>query len=1713
MKFGFSTAESISVDGSVLLSTHNSLKTETEFTWEPNALGSHDVVYASSANCWTQTVYVSALSFFDQPAPNPPTSKVANISITPVTREIPQTGGGAAINTSGSGAWTAAVSDDWISLNATSGAAGKPVAYVVGANANVEDRVGYVYVAGYTHTVTQKGLGATVDKTNIEVERDGGTGTVTITPTNTRSSWKARPNCDWISISPTSGMGPTTVTYRVAPWHEVSTRSGTFTVGGHTVTVFQYGSRMALDTYSATRDYYAHVISVKVDALAVTSWTVKPNASWISVVDAGNGQGGDMVSIAISENPSYRARTGTVTIGTETFTVTQEGRTALSFAISPAQTTAAVSGANGLVSVTATPDLPWTAKSGANWITVLANFQKGAGNGNVVYTVSPQSTLYARTGKITITPEKASKMPAQTHTVKQPAATSALSATGHEFAAAGETASVEVTVNDIVEWKVANLPDWITLSGSASRVGPGTVTLAAAANETVYPRAATVKIAEKAFKVSQRARGVEVEYDNKLFGTDGGMESISIHPDGNVAWKAVASADWIVIYQNDSGTGDAEIFYIIAPYTGDGSPRTGTITVGDKVVYITQRAYDLDITPKGDWVTGNAGAGEIGVSASIGDVWSAIVTEPWITIVTGYDAGTGSGTVRFTYTDNETGKTRTGKIIIAGEVYTLTQAARVRVTITAEVSGGGHVSGAGTYTLGEQATLTAVPDDGHEFLYWTDDAGETMQNPLVLTADVAKRVTAHFGPLTPEFTNTESSIEGVRLMWRNLAWATQYKIYRAPTNESSTKELATLVADGTCTYLDTTGEIGKTYFYWVEAIGVTDRTESKNAASGMKRKPIVHSSITYANLKGATNPNPGEYEEGKALAFANPGAVTGYTFMGWTPAMITAEMTGTQTVRANWKANTYRIVYDANGGSGTAEATDCTYDTEGEIAANGFVRVGYVFKGWAVEEGGAVVYAPGTKVMNLVSNAGGVVTLYAVWEAENARLLPVITPADGSVFKTASCTVTITCAVEDALIYYTTNGRTPRPTEANHYKGPFVITDTTTVLAYAVRDGMESDLAEATITYVEPAPLTLETALDEPKFVQMSTGGDANWIPVEEASARVGEAAAKSGSIGMDAASWLEATVHGKGTLMFWWKVSCEPDPRGRYTYDHVTFTADGEDVFRLDGEKNWERKSFTFTTDGPHTVRWTYSSDDWEEPGFADCAWLDGVSWVESSEPPRVSEIVYENLKGAAHANPVTYEEGTKVVFSEPDTVRGYTFTGWTPAMITAEMTGTQTVRANWKANTYRITYDANGGSGVMASTDCTYDVEVEIAANAFVRENYVFQGWATRKDGVVAYVPGTKVTNLTSQAGGVVMLYAVWEDEESVALMEALDEPKLAMVKADGDWHSVHDEKAKTGETVVTCRQAYDYAHGASSYLETTVYGKGTFTFWWRISSVYMGTTSKYFSSEFAREARLTVLADGVTKACHASPAPDENQDCEQNPVVDESWQEQSIAFETEGKHVVRWVFDVGMELDVGLWSHDAWVDGVVWTGEKLPSVPSAPLITGDADAAVTGDAESGFTVRPSAETEIVEVVVPDGLDPAKVTVAVTPGVKTVRANGAVIKVMRGAHDITPYLDIPKAVAGSVDLTQASVKEEVVLEVLDTTKGARIELNAAAPSLTTTPTKKGLVYRLKEGATLGEMVADADGDSKVGDGAPWTPKVTVKGGASGFYSIRVSK
>lgn len=75
---------------------------------------------------------------------------------------------------------------------------------------------------------------------------------------------------------------------------------------------------------------------------------------------------------------------------------------------------------------------------------------------------------------------------------------------------------------------------------------------------------------------------------------------------------------------------------------------------------------------------------------------------------------------------------------------------------------------------------------------------------------------------------------------------------------------------------------------------------------------------------------------------------------------------------------------------------------------------------------------------------------------------PVISPNGGTF--TGSQTVTITCAVPDAVIYYTTDGSTPTADSAK-YSGGFTLTASATVKAFAVSaDAAASDIATAVFT-------------------------------------------------------------------------------------------------------------------------------------------------------------------------------------------------------------------------------------------------------------------------------------------------------------------------------------------------------------------------------------------------------------------------------------------------------------------------------------------------------------------------------------------------------------------------------------------------------------------------------------------------------------------------
>ncbi len=108
-----------------------------------------------------------------------------------------------------------------------------------------------------------------------------------------------------------------------------------------------------------------------------------------------------------------------------------------------------------------------------------------------------------------------------------------------------------------------------------------------------------------------------------------------------------------------------------------------------------------------------------------------------------------------------------------------------------------------------------------------------------------------------------------------------------------------------------------------------------------------------------------------------------------------------------------------------------------------------------------------------------------------------------------------------------------------------------------------------------------------------------------------------------------------------------------------------------------------------------------------------------------------------------------------------GYTFKGWFTAasggtQVTATtkvaITANQTLYAQWTANTYTVTFDANGGSVSPTSKTVTYNSTYGDLP-APTREGYDFNGWFTSSSGGTKVLADAKVT-----VAGAQTLYAQW-------------------------------------------------------------------------------------------------------------------------------------------------------------------------------------------------------------------------------------------------------------------------------------------------------------------------------------------------------------------
>jgi len=148
---------------------------------------------------------------------------------------------------------------------------------------------------------------------------------------------------------------------------------------------------------------------------------------------------------------------------------------------------------------------------------------------------------------------------------------------------------------------------------------------------------------------------------------------------------------------------------------------------------------------------------------------------------------------------------------------------------------------------------------------------------------------------------------------------------------------------------------------------------------------------------------------------------------------------------------------------------------------------------------------------------------------------------------------------------------------------------------------------------------------------------------------------------------------------------------------------------------------------------------------------------------------ITYNGIEDAANENPAAYSVETGNITLKAPSRDGYTFEGWYTAedfdgeaikTIAANRGEDLVLFAKWAENSYKVIFHSNNGTGeTTAMEEFTYTEEKALDKNTFVREGYVFLGWAKNKAATKAdYTDEQIVGRLSGKANDEVHLYAVW-------------------------------------------------------------------------------------------------------------------------------------------------------------------------------------------------------------------------------------------------------------------------------------------------------------------------------------------------------------------
>jgi len=498
-------------------------------------------------------------------------------------------------------------------------------------------------------------------------------------------------------------------------------------------------------------------------------------------------------------------------------------------------------------------------------------------------------------------------------------------------------------------------------------------------------------------------------------------------------------------------------------------------------------------------------------------------------------------------------------------------------------------------------------------------------------------------------------------------------------------------------------------------------------------------SVTY-NANGATGGsvplNSSTYTMGSSVPIAgNTGTLvrTGYSFIGWglsstdTVNLYVSGNTftaGTNNIAfwARWSPNTYRVTFDANGGSGAPNKAYDDYTTAGTaitLATVGTMqKTGYNFTGWGLS-------AVSTPVADQFTTAASI-DLYAQWTIANY-----------------------------AVTYLAgTNGSGTVPTQANvNYGSNFAAaastgltgSDGTNPYAFVSWSDGTSTYAPGQSILMGAGAITLTAQWTRIYNVKYSFNGGSVSTPIADQQKIAGDTIVVSSTVptraGYDFVTWKdqsgeEATaganyvVRDSHYLLYaqWVAKSytITYDVNGGNTSPTQANRTIGQ-IFTVAAAPSKIGHDFEHWSDGTNNYN---AGSDYQ---VADRSVVLQAIWT-----PKVYQISY-NFNGGTGtpiaAQNYTFGTGAANLPASGPTRQEFNFRGWsnsttaTTGVFTYEPSASILLHAVWVTSVYRLTF--NAGSGVSDSATATVTIGQALSLPGATRTNYTLQGWSTSPTG----------------------------------------------------------------------------------------------------------------------------------------------------------------------------------------------------------------------------------------------------------------------------------------------------------------------------------------------------------------------------------------------